>query len=320
MSVAGSSRSTSEARFAKIWALMRGSAIGYMEDGALSRGAAIAYYTVTSIAPVLIIVIAIAGLVFGQDAARGALSRQVGGLMGPQSAALLERVIVNASDPASGMGAGLVGIVMLVITASGVFTEMQAALNQIWRAHPTGTTVSQLVRARIVGLGLVGALGFLLLASLAISAALSALADVVDRAFPFGPIILEGLNAIVSFALLSAMFAAIYKVLPDRRLAWRDVWVGAAVTAFLFIIGKSLIGLYLGSSNMANAYGAAGGLLILLVWVYYSAQIFLLGAEFTKAYASRFGSFRGTDVANSREARPSQERGAARDPRQSSPR
>jgi membrane protein len=283
----------------RAWLLIKESVFAFLDDGAVSRGAAIAYYTVTSLAPVLIIVIAIAGLVFGQDAARGALSEQIRDLMGQDSAALMERMILSASDRSSGVLANIVGIATLVVTASGVFSEMQAALNSIWRAHPHGTTVSRLVRARIAGLGLVGALGFLLLASLVISAALSGLSTMIEAMLPLGTLLLEALNVVVSFALITVMFAAIYKVLPDRRLTWRDVKIGAAVTAVLFMIGKTLIGLYLGSSNMASSYGAAGGLLILLVWVYYSAQIFLLGAEFTKAYASRYGSFRGTDVATS---------------------
>jgi len=276
----------------QVFWLVRKSIADYVDDDALIRGAAIAYYAVTSLAPLLLIVIAIGGLLFGEDAARGAITHQVGDLMGKPSAALLERVVLSAANPSSGMAASLVGITTLVVMASGVFGEMQSALNAIWRARPRGTTLSRLVRARLTSLGLVAALGFLLLVSLVVSAGLTALADVVDRVLPYGALILEGVNALVSFAFVAGLFAAIYKALPDRDLAWRDVAVGAAVTALLFTIGKSLLGLYLGSSNMASSYGAAGGLIILLVWIYYSAQIFLLGAEFTKAYATRFGSFR----------------------------
>jgi membrane protein len=178
-----------------------------------------------------------------------------------------------------------------------VFSEMQSALNAVWRAQPQGTAVSRLVRARLLGLGLVGALGFLLLASLVISAALTALGHWIDGIVPAAALLLQILTFLVSFGLLAAIFAGIYKVLPDRQLAWRDVLVGAVVTAFLFDVGKSLIGLYLGSSSMASSYGAAGGLMILLVWVYYSSQIFLLGAEFTKVYATRHGSFRDHEIA-----------------------
>jgi membrane protein len=281
------------------WRVLKQSVMAYIEDDALSRGAAIAYYTVTSLAPVLIIVIGIAGLVFGQDAARGAIVAQVRELIGQQSAELLQTMVQSASDWSSGVVANVVGFTTLLVTASGVFTEMQSALNAMWRASPQGTPISRLVRARIVGLGLVGALGFVLLASLIVSTALSALANVVDELLPLGALLVEGVNFVISFAVLSVVFAAIYKVLPDRRLTWMDVAIGGAATSLLFMIGKTLIGLYLGRSSMASSYGAAGGLLLLLLWVYYSSQIFLLGAEFTKAYASVCGSFRGTDVAAS---------------------
>ena len=172
------------------------------------------------------------------------------------------------------------------MTASGVFGEMQTALNKIWDAEPRATTVSRLIRARAVSLGLVAALGFLLLVSLVISATLTALGDYLNAVLPFGSLILSVLNFVVSLALIAVLFAAIYKVLPDRPIAWHDVIAGAIVTALLFTAGKSLIGWYLGSSAVASSYGAAGGLIILLLWVYYSTQIFLLGAEFTRAYAS----------------------------------
>ena len=179
---------------------------------------------------------------------------------------------------------------MLFVTASGVFGEMQASLNAIWKVEPKGTSLSRLMRARAASLGLVAALGFLLLVSLIASAAISALADVINRYLPFGSIVLSTINALVSFGLISVMFAAIYKVLPDRSLEWRDVWIGAVVTGALFTVGKSLIGWYLGTSAIASSYGAAGGLLLVLLWVYYSSEIFLLGAEFTRAYSVRKGS------------------------------
>ena len=180
----------------------------------------------------------------------------------------------------------------LVVAASGVFGEMQSALNAFWKVEPRGTTVSRLIRARAASLGLVAALGFLLLVSLVISAGLSALGNYINAFLPFADFILEGLNFLISFVLISVLFAAIYKVLPDKRLAWRDVLVGAVATALLFTLGKFLIGLYIGSSAIASSYGAAGALILVLLWVYYSAQIFLLGAEFTKVYASHHGSQR----------------------------
>ena len=274
----------------EIWSLVRESALAFIDDNALSHGAAMAFYASTSLGPILLIVVAIAGLVFGNDAAQLALSAQISGLMGPESADLLQTAIENASNKSAGTWATVIGVVALIVTASGVFGEMQQTLNAIWKVEPTGTTVSRLVRARAASLGLVAALGFLLLVSLIASAAVSALGDLINSYLPFGAIILSVINGIVSFALISVLFAAIYKVLPDRALEWRDVGVGAMVTAGLFTLGKSLIGWYIGTSAIASSYGAAGGLLVILLWVYYSSQIFLLGAEFTRAYALRHGS------------------------------
>jgi membrane protein len=277
--------------------------ISFIADDALSRGASIAFYTVTSIAPVLVIVIAIAGLAFGHDAAQGAIAAQFSGLMGSQSAELLQTAIHSASGKSSGIIATSLGLLALLVTASGVFGEMQSALNAIWKAQPQGDTVThfmtitRLMKARAASLGLVAALGFLLLVSLVISATLTALGTYVNAYIPFGQLILSALNFVISFLLTSVLFAAIYKILPDTRLEWRDVVMGAVATAFLFEIGKSLIGLYIGSSAVVSSYGAAGGLIVLLLWTYYSAQIFLLGAEFTKTFASRHGSQQTSTVA-----------------------
>ena len=272
------------------WGLLKSTVFSFIEDEALSRGAAIAFYTVTSIAPVLLIVIAIAGLAFGRDAAQNALTGQLSGLMGQQTAEVLQTAVASASGKSSGIIATIVGVLTLFVTASGVFGEMQSALNAIWKAKPQGTTVSRLIRARVASLGLVASLGFLLIVSLVVSAALAAFGNYLNAILPFGKVLLIGLNFVVSLLLITVLFAAIYKVLPDRQLQWRDVAVGAVVTAILFTIGKSLIGWYIGSSAVASSYGAAGALIVLLLWVYYSAQIFLLGAEFTKAYANRYGS------------------------------
>jgi membrane protein len=274
----------------QLLALLRETLAGFFEDEALTRGAAISFYTITSIGPVLFIVVAIAGLAFGEEAASGAIAAQLAGLMGQQSADLLQSAIQGAAGRSSGVLATAFGIVMLVITASGVFTEMQQSLNVIWKAVPPETTISGLLRARALSLGLVGALGFLLLVSLVISAVLTAMSDYISAAIPSGHLLLQAVNFVVSFGLIAVLFAAIYKVLPDKRIAWRDVVVGAIVTALLFTAGKFLIGLYLGSSSIASSYGAAGGLIIALLWVYYSAQIFLVGAEFTKVYAHHHGS------------------------------
>ncbi|MER8863996.1 YihY/virulence factor BrkB family protein [Mesorhizobium sp. M0751] len=272
------------------WRLLKQSVLGFIDDNALSHGAAIAFYATTSLAPILLIIVAIAGMAFGHEAAQLALSAQIAGLMGPQSAELLQATIENASQKEAGTVASILGLVTLFVAASGVFGEMQLALNEIWKVKPSGATISRLVRARIASLGLVAALGFLLLVSLVVSAVISALGDIINAYLPFGTIILSAINGIVSFALITLLFAAIYKVLPDRSLQWRDVGIGAVVTGFLFTIGKSLIGWYIGTSAISSSYGAAGALLVVLLWVYYSAEIFLLGAEFTRAYSVRHGS------------------------------
>jgi membrane protein len=277
----------------EMWEMLKGTVLSFINDEALSRGAAIAFYAITSIAPILLIVVAIAGLVFGHEAAQNSISSELGGLMGQQTAEVLQSAVASAENKSSGMVATIIGIATLIATASGVFGEMQAALNAMWKAKPSDTPISQLIRARIASLGLVAALGFFLILSLAVSAGLTALSNYLDTVFPSGKLILPALNFVVSLALLAILFAAIYKVLPDRQLQWRDVMTGAVVTSLLFTIGKSLIGWYIGSSAIASSYGAAAGLIVLLLWVYYSAQTFLLGAEFTKVYAGRHGSKRG---------------------------
>ncbi|MEI9411180.1 YihY/virulence factor BrkB family protein [Mesorhizobium salmacidum] len=272
------------------WHLLSESIRGFVDDNCLSHGAAMAFYATTSLAPILLIVVAIAGLGFGNDAAQVALSAQISGVMGPQSADLLQATIESASQRTAGTLATILGLITLFVTASGVFGEMQLSLNQMWKVPPTGFSISRLVRARAASLGLVGALGFLLLVSLVASAAISALAQVINAHLPFGEFILASINTVVSFVLIALMFAAIYKVLPDRSLEWRDVGVGAVITALLFTIGKSLIGWYIGTSAVASSYGAAGALLVVLLWVYYSSEVFLLGAEITRAYSIRHGS------------------------------
>jgi membrane protein len=278
------------------WKLLKDTILAFIDDEALSRGAAIAFYTVTSIAPVLLIVIAVAGLAFGQDAAQNALLGQLSELMGQQTAEVLQSAVASASSKSSGILATLIGVVTLLVTASGVFGEMQTALNAIWKAKPKGTTVSRLIRARAASLGLVVSLGFLLMVSLVVSTALTALGNYLDSILPFGKLLLTILNGIVSLILISFLLAAVYKVLPDRDLNWRDVVIGAVATAVLFTIGKSLISWYIGSSAVASSFGAAGALMVLLLWVYYSAQIFLLGAEFTKVFVERYGRKQDTEA------------------------
>ena len=267
--------------------LIRRTATGYMADGALSRGAAIAYYTVFSLAPVLVILIAVIGLLYGHEAAQGAVVGKLRGLMGDQSAGLVQSMIANVGNRGSGILATVLGVGTLLVTASGVFGEVTGSLNAILPARSDEAAAVHLLRQRLASLGLVLVLAVLMVASLAASTVLSALGGALARVAPIPGLhlILVVLNFVLSAVLLALMFAAIYKVLPDRTLSWREVGVGAAVTALLFTIGKTAIGLYLGSSAVASGYGAAGGLVIVLLWIYYSAQIFLLGAEFTRAYA-----------------------------------
>jgi membrane protein len=268
----------------ELWSLFRRAVDAWVDDYAPSMGAALAYYTLFSIAPLLLIVIAVAGLAFGDQAARGEIFEQLNGLMGPEGASAIESLLQSADRPAGGVIATLIGVVLLVIGASTVFGELQNALDRIWDApeREAGGWWG-LIHARVLSFGMILGIAFLLMVSLVMSAAISALgkwwgAHLVDLA--------------LNFALTTVLFALIYKVIPRVRIAWRDVWIGAAVTALLFALGKVLIGLYLGRSSVASAYGAAGSLVVMMVWVYYSAQIFLLGAEFTRVYAHAHGSRR----------------------------
>ncbi len=261
----------------------------FIDDDALSRAAAIAYYTVLSIGPVLLICIAMAGLVFGREAARGAISGQLTGLMGDQAAQMVQSMVASAGRERAGVWATVLGAFTLLLTASGVFGEMQSSLNLIWKAQPKGG-VSTILRARAASLGLVATMGFLMLVSLVISAALNALGTYLNAIMPGIDVVLHVANFTISFVIISAMFTAIYKILPDRQLRWRDVVTGAVATALLFMIGKTLIGVYIGTSAVASSYGAAGAVIIVLVWIYYSSVIFLLGSEFTKVWAAHHGS------------------------------
>jgi membrane protein len=259
----------------------------FFAKNAPSRGAAIAFYAVTSLAPVLLIVIAVAGAAFGEEAARGAIFAEFRNLLGPAGADLLERTIASAYAERVGIVATVVGIVTLILTSSGVFLELEDALNEIWGVKHEGGMLSGLVRARLMSLGLVAGLGFLLLVSLVADAALSGLREFVNRSWPFGASLLVALNFLVTLILVAVLFAAIYKLLPAKPLAWPYVIFGAGVTALLFQVGKLLIGLYLGGYGVASSVGAAGAVLGLMLWVYYSAQIFLLGAALTKAHYDR---------------------------------
>ncbi len=278
---------------AALWSLLRTSFIAWIDDYAPSMGAAIAYYTVFSIAPLLLIVISVAGLVFGVDAARGEISEQLQSLMGEQGARAVEGLLERANQPDAGIASTVIGVVFLLIGATTVFGELQDALDRIWEAprREDGGWWA-LLRSRLLSFGMILGIGFLLMVSLVLSALLSALGKFWGPAFGHWILIASALNTAISFAMVTTMFAMIYKIMPRVRVAWRDVWIGALFTAALFTIGKYLIGLYIGQTSVTSVFGAAGSLVVLLVWVYYSAQIFLLGAEFTWAYAQRFGSHR----------------------------
>ena len=272
-----------------VWDIVKETFNDYLDDNALSRGASISYYTILSIGPLLVICIAVAGLVFGQDAAQGAIVGQLKGLMGDQAAEVIQSAIKSASNKSSGILATVIGIVTLLVTATTAFAELQATLNFIWKVEPK-SGVTSMIKARALGLGVVATMGFLLVVSLIVSAALHALGDFLDGLLPGAALLLQIANLVVSFLIVSALFGAVYKILPDRQLSWRDVGVGAVATAFLFTVGKTLIGIYIGSSSMGSSFGAASALIIVLAWIYYSSQIFLLGAEFTKVWASHHGS------------------------------
>jgi membrane protein len=279
-------------------AMGRQSIAAWVDDYAPSMGAALAYYTLFSIAPLLLIVVSIAGLVFGPDAARGEIFGELRELIGDQGADAAQGLLQSVNKPAQGIAGTVVGIAALLLGAASVFGELQDALDRIWRAPPRqGSGLWNLVRTRLVSFGMVLGVGFLLLVSLLASAAIAAVAKLYAGAFVGWSIVAEGLNFALSFAVVTTTFAMIYKLLPRVPIGWRDVWTGAAVTSLLFAIGKSLIGVYLGRSGFASGFGAAGSLIVLLVWTYYSAQIFLLGAEFTHVYAHARGTLRDPAVA-----------------------
>jgi len=260
----------------------------WLEDRAPTMGAAIAYYTVFSLAPMLVMVIAIAGLAFGQKAAEGALFDGLADLVGPESAGAVQAMLRSASSTRTGILATVVGFGTLIIGATAVFSELQSALNVIWKAPSSGSLgVWHLLKSRLLSLSVVLVIGFLLLVSLVISTALAVFSDYLDWILPGFATILHVIHLTLSFGFTTVLFAMMFKILPDNPVEWEEVWLGGAVAALLFTFGKHLISFYIGSSNMASTYGAAGALIIVLVWVFYSAQIFLLGTEFAKAYSDQ---------------------------------
>lgn len=282
----------------QLWPLAQQAARAWVDDYAPSMGAALAYYTLFSIAPLLLIVISIAGLVFGEEAARGQIFAQLRDMMGEQGAAAVQGLLKNVSKPSEGIIGTAVGLVVLLVGAMSVFGELQNSLDRVWRAPARNESsgVWTLIHSRLLSFGMILGIGFLLIVTLVASAAVAALGKWWSPFFGGWAVLAEGVNFVVSFALVTTTFALIYKIMPRVRVHWHDVWIGAAVTALLFTIGKFLIGLYIGTSSFASGFGAAGSLLVLLLWMYYSAQIFLLGAEFTWVYAHVYGSRRDAPV------------------------
>lgn len=272
--------------FLEGWAsLGKKTVYSWLDDRAPTIGAAIAFYTMFSLAPMLVIVVAVAGFVFGREAAEGALFGELAKLVGPESAGAVQAMLRSASSTRSGIIATVVGIGTLIATATAVFSELQAALNLIWKVPATGNvSVGHFLKSRFLSLCVILVIGFLLLASLVVSTGLTVFSGYIHRTLSNVSFILYFVHHALSFGFTTVFFAAIFKILPDYPVEWQDVWLGAALTALLFSLGKHLISLYIGSSNMASSYGAASALIIVFVWVYYSAQIFLLGAEFAKAY------------------------------------
>ena len=285
---------------AEWWQLVKGAVAAWKDDYAPSMGAALSYYTVFSLAPLLLIVISIAGLVFGEEAARGALFGQLRELMGSEAAGAVQGVLASVNKPAQGFVATSVGVAILLIGATSVFGELQDALDRIWRAPARERDAGwwNLLRTRLLSFGMVLGIAFLLMVSLVLGAVISALGKWWGGVFGDWEVLAQIVNLLVGFLLTTGVFAMIYKLMPRVRVRWHDVWLGALVTSVLFTVGKFLIGLYIGKSGVASAFGAAGSLVVVFVWVYYSAQIFLLGAEFTWVYARTFGSLRKVTVAD----------------------
>jgi len=274
----------------RLWRVLKQALAGWWNDNVPRMGAALAYYTLFALAPILIVAIAIAGLAFGPEAVRGEIVGQIEGLVGRDGALAVQAMLEGAAKPSSSIPATVIGVITFFLGATGAFLELQTDLDTIWRVKPKsrGNFLRALLLQRLISFGLVLGLAFLLLTSLVVSAALAAVHTYMGNTFPGVTILWEALNVLVSLGVITLLFAMIYKILPDVKLAWSDVWVGAMVTAGLFTIGKFLIGLYLGTSGLGSTYGAAGSVIVVLVWVYYSSQIILLGAEFTREYVRQF--------------------------------
>jgi membrane protein len=281
--------------FRGIAELLKSAAVNWVQDYAQSMGAALAFYTMFSIAPLLLIVIAVAGFAFGEEAARGEIYEQLGELLGDQGALAVEGLLEGVGKPGESALATFFGIVFLFIGATTVFAELQDAFDRIWRAPPRAGAAGlwNIVRVRLLSFGMILGIGFLLMVSLVFSAAMAAMNAKWNPLFSGWATVAKSIELAISLVLATAVFAMMYKTMPRVRIDWKDVWVGAAVTSLLFLVGKFLIGVYIGRSNISSAFGAAASLVVVLLWVYYSAQIFLYGAEFTRVYSHKFGSRKG---------------------------
>jgi membrane protein len=278
-------------KFKALFQLSKAAFTSWQSDYAPSMGAALSYYTVFSIAPLLVIVIAVAGLVFGQEAAHADIMEQAGGLLGENGAKAIEGMLASAQKPKQGTLASLLGILAMIVGATTVFAELESNLNRIWKVETQKVSgLWHFIRTRLLSIGMVLAIGFLLIVSLVVSSAIAVWGKYWSGWFEGMELLLHIVNFVVSVGVITVLFALIYRFLPRIAIGWGDVWIGALVTSLLFSFGKFLIGLYVGKSGMESSYGAAGALVVLLVWVYYSSQIFLLGAEFTKVYAQHHGS------------------------------
>ncbi len=294
------------AQLGTVWALVKETVSEWMADAASTRAASLAYYTVFSIAPTLIIATSLAGFLFGQQAARGEIHEQIEGLIGATGASVVEDLINSAAQPGRGRLATVLGVIVLVFAATGVFAELQGALNTFWKTKPAKPVsgVVSFLRTRFLSFAMVLGVGFLLLVSLVASAALSAIGHWVSVRSTEWVNVTQVLNQVGAFAVITVLFALIYKIVPDAKISWGDVWLGAVITSALFNLGKLAIGLYIGRSGMASAYGATGSLAVLLVWVYYSSMVLFLGAEFTQVYARLQGSQRGAPKKDDEHATP----------------
>jgi membrane protein len=275
-----------------LWQFLKDIFTQWMGDEPFLLASSLSYYTLFSLAPLLVIAIALAGFVFGREAAQNQIVETIGGMIGPESAEAIQGMIQNASNkPKTGIISTAVGAVILLIGAGGVVGQLQTSLNKIWEVEPKpGQGIWVFIRQRFISFAMVLAVGFLLLVSLVMTALLTGFSQFLGSLMGGAEFIGHLLDIVVSFGFITLLFAMIYKFVPDVQIQWSDVWIGAALTSILFTIGKYLIGLYLGSSGVSSAYGAAGSLVTVLLWVYYSSLIFLLGAEFTQGYATTYGS------------------------------